>query len=144
MLSSRYVLAMSLTSRNTGINVKPSSPISTQLYLTVQPDSSIHVQPYHPLILPSSLSSDSLPYPIEIHPKIRLSDVYYEVTPSSTGNLLALLKSPMVLMMIFTAVMAFAAPKLLENLEVDPEDAKSVKDMRERFQNVGSTDWGEK
>ena len=50
----------------------------------------------------------------------------------------------MVLMMIFTAVMAFAAPKLLENLEVDPEDAKSVKDMRERFQNVGSTDWGEK
>jgi hypothetical protein len=29
-------------------------------------------------------------------------------------------------------------------MEVDPEDAKSVKEMRDRLQSVHTTDWGEK
>jgi hypothetical protein len=53
-------------------------------------------------------------------------------------------KSPMVLMLVFTGIMAIFAPKLLSSMEMDPEDAKSMKEMRERFQSVQTTDWGEK
>lgn len=75
---------------------------------------------------------------------MRLSDVFYDASPSAGSNLLGMLKSPMVLMLAFTGIMAFAAPKLLESMEVDPEDAKSVKEMRDRLQSVHTTDWGEK
>jgi hypothetical protein len=70
---------------------------------------------------------------------MRLSDVFYDASPSAGSNLLG-----MVLMLAFTGIMAFAAPKLLESMEVDPEDAKSVKEMRDRLQSVHTTDWGEK
>jgi len=127
----------------------------------VSEDDSVYVQPYHPLGTPltrpagtdASSSSDpaspsqppsSLPYPIVLHPKVRLSDVFYDASPSAGSNLLGMLKSPMVLMLLFTGIMAFAAPKLLESLEVDPEDAKSVKEIRDRLQSVQTTDWGER
>lgn len=146
----------------TSPNLSPS-----QLYLTVSNDDSVYVQPYHPLGTPLTRPSESppsssaspssspgspsqppsyasLPYPIILHPNLRLSDVFYDASPSAGSNLLGMLKSPMVLMLIFTGIMAFAMPKILENLEVDPEDAKSVKEMRDRFQSVQTTDWGER
>jgi ER membrane protein complex subunit 7 len=55
-----------------------------------------------------------------------------------------MLKNPMVLMMVFTAIMAFGVPKMMASMEIDPEMAKEVAEMREKAMNFQNTDWSEK
>lgn len=55
-----------------------------------------------------------------------------------------MIKNPMVLMMIFTAVMAFGVPKMMASMEIDPEMAKEVAEMREKAASFQNTDWSEK
>jgi hypothetical protein len=80
------------------------------MYLTVTP-SSIHLKPYHPSLLPvpPTETTPSLPYPIQIVPVVKIQ--YYEQPQGA--NIMGLLKNPMVLMLAFTGIMAFAMPKML-------------------------------
>ena len=79
-----------------------------QVFLTVT-SPSIHCQLYHPARLPLSTSLPSLP-----HPLILTSTSKEEYYHQPMGmNILGLLKSPMVLMMIFSAVMLIGMPKLM-------------------------------
>lgn len=75
-------------------------------------NSTIHLQPYHPARLPLPTQTPSLPYPIEWAALAKVE--YYE--PVAGVNVLGMLKSPMVLMMLFTGIMALGMPKLLVSL----------------------------
>lgn len=115
----------------------------------------VNTQPFHPLRLPRPVESntDAKPNaelentpvpPLRLTPHLRLIDKIYDAPSSSIFNTL---KSPMVLLMIFTGVLAFAAPKLLNSVEKEmpPEDAKRLRDLREKMASglggAGSTDW---
>nr|XP_019050161.1 hypothetical protein I302_00583 [Kwoniella bestiolae CBS 10118]OCF29091.1 hypothetical protein I302_00583 [Kwoniella bestiolae CBS 10118] len=106
----------------------PSSPTS--------PTYSIHIQPHYPAKAPLPTTSTTLSHPLVISPLGR--EDYF--TPKGGMNILGMLKSPMVLMMLFSAVMLFALPKLTASMaDMDPEMAKEMAETREKmkgFQNM--------
>lgn len=68
----------------------------------------VHVQPWLPTKLPNDpYTSPSLPYPFILYGR---EDEYFTAAPGV--NILGMLKSPMVLMMLFSGVMMYAMPKL--------------------------------
>ncbi|KAK6907131.1 hypothetical protein I203_101121 [Kwoniella mangroviensis CBS 8507] len=109
----------------------PSTPSSPTI-----PTYSIHIQPFYPAKAPLPISSTSLAHPLMITPLAR--EDYF--TPKGGMNILGMLKSPMVLMMLFSAVMLFALPKLTASMaDMDPEMAKEMAETREKmkgFQNM--------
>lgn len=134
-----------------------------QIYLTVTP-SSIHLKPYHPSMLPvpPTETTPSLPYPIQLVPVTKIQ--YYEQPQGP--NIMGLFKNPMVLMLGFTGLMAFAMPKMLvrsdfpppplrmlicccvcamqASMDLDPEEAKEMAQMQQRIKGFQNTDWSEK
>ncbi|GHJ85203.1 hypothetical protein NliqN6_1605 [Naganishia liquefaciens] len=112
-----------------------------QIYLTVTP-SSIHLKPYHPSMLPvpPTETTPSLPYPIQLVPVVKIQ--YYEQPQGA--NIMGLFKNPMVLMLGFTGLMAFAMPKMLASMDLDPEEAKEMAQMQQRIKGFQNTDWSEK
>lgn len=69
----------------------------------------LHVQILNPARQPLPVSSVSLPYPLVLEPVAK--ENYF--IPKSGLNMLGLLKSPMVLMMLFSGIMMWGMPKLL-------------------------------
>ena len=47
----------------------------------------------------------------------------------------------MVLMMLFSAVMMFALPKLIESMDMDPEMAKDMAETRKKMQGMQNMDF---
>jgi len=66
-------------------------------------------------------TAQALPKPLRLHPAAK--PAFF--VPREPWSPLSLLKSPMVLMMLFSAAMAFGMPKLLAN--VDPEILEEMK-----------------
>ncbi|KAI5451862.1 hypothetical protein NCC49_001164 [Naganishia albida] len=123
------------------LQVQSRTHIFDPIYITVT-NSSIHLQPYNPShtpLTPTSTTS-SLPYPIQLVPLARIQ--YYEQPQGA--NIMGLLKNPMVLMLAFTGIMAFVMPKMLANMDLDPEEAKEMAQMQQRLKGFQSTDWSEK
>lgn len=69
----------------------------------------MHVQILNPARQPLPISSVSLPYPLVLEPVAK--ENYF--IPKNGMNMLGLLKSPMVLMMLFSGIMMWGMPKLL-------------------------------
>lgn len=69
----------------------------------------LHVQILNPARQPLPVSAVSLPYPLVLEPVAK--ENYF--VPQSGMNMLGLLKSPMVLVMLFSGIMMWAMPKLL-------------------------------
>lgn len=130
-------LGLSPNAHNSPRRAPPS-----QLLITLHP-SSIHVQPHSPSLLPRRVTPTlpSLPYPLLL-PAIAQLDPF---DPPPSLGLGALLASPMALMMVATAALAFGLPSLMKWMgEMDPESAKEVAEMRRRATEFQTTDWGEK
>lgn len=105
----------------------------SQLLITVPTSGDPHVQIHHPSRLPVPTSSPSLPYPIALH-ALGKEDYY----TSKTGvNILAMLKSPMVLMMLASGVMMFVLPKIMASVEADPEMKKEMAEARKMMSGAG-------
>ena len=105
----------------------------SQLLITVPTSGDPHVQIHHPSRLPLPTSSPSLPYPIALH-ALGKEDYY----TSKTGvNILAMLKSPMVLMMLASGVMMFVLPKIMASVEADPEMKKEMAEARKMMSGAG-------
>jgi hypothetical protein len=66
------------------------------------------VQTYYPDRLPLPTTEPSLPYPLQL---VAMGQYDY-YTPPPGMNIVQMFKSPMVLMMLFSAVMALVLPKL--------------------------------
>ncbi|RSH83331.1 uncharacterized protein EHS24_007009 [Apiotrichum porosum] len=95
----------------------------------------LHVQSFFPdrAILPTT--SPSLSYPLEV--AANGPEDYF--TPPPGVNLIAMFKSPMVMMMLFSAVMAIALPKITASMEDDPEVKAEMDAQRKRM--AKSMDW---
>ncbi|ADV25245.1 hypothetical protein I305_05458 [Cryptococcus gattii E566] len=119
------------------------------LLVTVQPAASsesdtaesstedqLHVQILNPARQPLPVSAVSLPYPLVLEPVAK--ENYF--VPQSGMNMLGLLKSPMVLMMLFSGIMMWAMPKLLTNMD-DPEFSKEMAETRQKMQGIQNGDW---
>ena len=72
-------------------------------------EDSIEAHPYAPATPLSPAIAAKLPYPLVLVPRAKFS--YY--APPETFDIMAMVKSPMVLMMIATAVMVLAMPYLM-------------------------------
>ncbi|WWC68820.1 uncharacterized protein I206_102755 [Kwoniella pini CBS 10737] len=118
---------------NSNSNSKSDSEISIS---SIEPTFIIHIQPFYPSKLPLPINSISLNHPLIITP---LSKEDYFINKGGM-NILGMLKSPMVLMMLFSAIMLFALPKLTAALADDPEMAKEMADTRARMNNFQSMD----
>ncbi|CAA7266607.1 unnamed protein product [Cyclocybe aegerita] len=97
-------------------------------------DSSLppEVRPYiagTPLNPPSSVL---LPYPIVLSPKDK--NVYF--VPPESFNLTGMLANPMMLLMVGAAVMVFAMPYLMKNL--DPEALEEFKEQQSKVNGIQS------
>jgi len=68
-----------------------------------------------------------LSYPIKFQAAHRRS---YEI-PKQSFDIIGMFSNPMMLMMLFTGIMMFAMPKLMENM--DPELVKEVKEKQDRM-----------
>ena len=66
-------------------------------------------------------------------------DDYY--TPAASVNIVGMLKSPMVLMMLFSGVMLFEMPMLIASMELDPDMAKDVAETRQKMQGMQNMDF---
>lgn len=77
---------------------------------------------------PSSSSSSSDTSTLTITPKLLAAKTFY--TPRPTFSLLALLKSPMILLGIVGVAFAFGMPWLMENM--DPEMKKEYEEMQKK------------
>ncbi|ORX36339.1 hypothetical protein BD324DRAFT_628397 [Kockovaella imperatae] len=93
----------------------------------------IHIQPYHVARAPLPLSVPSFPHPIQM--KAFHKEDYFTSPPSF--QLLAMLKNPMVLLMIFSGIMMFGLPKLNEMLDADPQLAAEVAAARKKMMGGG-------
>ncbi|WWC60094.1 uncharacterized protein I303_102658 [Kwoniella dejecticola CBS 10117] len=102
-----------------------------------EPTFDIHVQPFYPAKIPLPTTSTSLPHPLILVPLAK--EDYF--TSKGGMNLGGMLKSPMVLMMLFSAVMLFALPKLTAAMAEDPEMAKEMADTRARMNNFQGMDF---
>ncbi|WRT65500.1 uncharacterized protein IL334_002443 [Kwoniella shivajii] len=117
--------------------ISPSSEDAKTPSSPTEPTFSIHVQPYYPAKSSLPLSSTSLSHPLTLVPLAK--EDYF--VPSGGGGMmiLGMLKSPMVLMMLFSAIMLFALPKLTASMADDPEMAKEMAETRKKmagFQNM--------
>jgi hypothetical protein len=126
-----------------------SASLTQQLVVTVPAEAgeALHVQSFFPdrAILPTT--SPSLSYPLEV--AANGPEDYF--TPPPGVNLIAMFKSPMVMMMLFSAVMAIALPKITVSLkarrradpqasmEDDPEVKAEMDAQRKRM--AKSMDW---
>lgn len=72
------------------------------------PDTAPHVQAFYPNRAPLNTSTPSLSYPVQL--MASSAENYYTAAPGM--NMLQMLKSPMVLLMLFSSGMAIALPKL--------------------------------
>lgn len=107
-----------------------------QLRIDVLPSSDLpEVRPYLPgtPLYSSTAQHITLPYPLHLEPKRKL-DFF---VPQESFNALALLKSPMVIMMIITAGMALGVPYLMKNL--DPETLKEINEQHQKIAQVQSS-----
>ncbi|CAD6564917.1 MAG: hypothetical protein TREMPRED_000397 [Tremellales sp. Tagirdzhanova-0007] len=107
------------------------------LLVTVS-DPIIHIQSYHPArrALPTSIAS--LPHPIQL--RAAQKEDYFISPPGM--NLLGMVKNPMVLMMLFSAVMMFAMPKIMASINnMDPELSKEMAETRKRMQGMQNMDF---
>jgi len=52
-----------------------------------------------------------------------------------------MLRSPMVLMMLFSGVMMYAMPKMIASMEMDPDMAKDVAETRQKMQGMQNMDF---
>ncbi|WWC87669.1 uncharacterized protein L201_002560 [Kwoniella dendrophila CBS 6074] len=106
---------------------------------STEPSFQIHVQPFFPSKLPLTTSLSSIPFnPFLLIQPLAKEDYF---TPKSGLNLGGLLKSPMVLMMLFSAIMLFALPKLTASLsDMDPEMAKEMAETREKMNKYQNMD----
>ena len=85
-----------------------------------------HIQIHHPGKIPLPTSSPSLRYPIVLTALGK--EDYYTV---KTGvNILAMLKNPIVLMMLASGLMMFVLPKMMASMEADPEMKKEMAEAR--------------
>ncbi|AFR98973.1 hypothetical protein C343_06961 [Cryptococcus neoformans C23] len=96
----------------------------------------LHVQILNPARQPLPVSSVSLPYLLVLEPVAK--ENYF--IPKSGLNMLGLLKSPMVLMMLFSGIMMWGMPKLLANMD-DPELSKEMAETRQKMQGFQNGDW---
>lgn len=82
---------------------------SPQLLITIPAgDDATHVQAFIPGKQALPTSTASLDFPLKV--SATYEQMYY--VPPAGMNILQMLKSPMVLMMLFSGVMAFAVPKM--------------------------------
>ncbi|KAJ7597228.1 hypothetical protein C8J56DRAFT_1041439 [Mycena floridula] len=103
-----------------------------QLRIDVHPDAESEARHYTPGTPFNPASPSSLSYPIEISAKQRYS---YFVPPESF-NLIGMLRSPMVLLMIFGGGMMLAMPYMMQNM--DPESLEEFKDQQAKLARVQS------
>ncbi|KAL7419668.1 hypothetical protein Q5752_005582 [Cryptotrichosporon argae] len=99
-------------------------------------DAQPHVQLHHPARHPYPLDAPSLPYPLVV--RAGAVDDYYMPAPGL--NVLGLLKSPMVLLMLGSAVMMYFMPKMMANMQADPEMAREMAETRKKMQGMQG-DW---
>ncbi|WVQ79159.1 hypothetical protein IAT38_001255 [Cryptococcus sp. DSM 104549] len=125
------------------VTVTPSTPtpessdtLTTEPINTI-PSYSIHVQASFPSRQPLPVSSPSLPNPLVVQPLAK--EDYF--IPKGGMNVMGLLKNPMVLMMVFSGVMLYGLPKIMANMDVDPEMAKEMAETRQRMQGMQNMDW---
>ncbi|KAK1920964.1 hypothetical protein DB88DRAFT_501687 [Papiliotrema laurentii] len=116
--------------------IVPGYTLPTTLYTIAE--SSIHAQPYIPSRLPLPTSTPSMPLPIALVPH---PEDYY--TAPQGVNILAMLKNPMVLMMLFSGVMMYALPKLTASMDLDPDMAKDMAETRKKMQGMQNMDFME-
>lgn len=79
-----------------------------------------------------------MPLPIALVPH---PEDYY--TAPQGVNILAMLKNPMVLMMLFSGVMMYALPKLTASMDLDPDMAKDMAETRKKMQGMQNMDFME-
>jgi len=82
---------------------------------------------------PMSFSSVALPYPVRLLP--RRKNQYY--VAHEQFSVLAMFQNPMMLLMGFVGIMAFATPYLMKNME--PEAAKEPEDRRAAVTKIQSS-----
>jgi hypothetical protein len=99
-------------------------------------DGSIHAQPYIAHKLPQPTTSPSIPLPVTLVPS---KDEYY--TTAQGVNILGMLKSPMVIMMLFSGVMLYAMPKLMASMDMDEDMKKDVMETRKKMQGMQNMDF---
>ncbi|EJT47381.1 hypothetical protein A1Q1_03852 [Trichosporon asahii var. asahii CBS 2479] len=103
-----------------------------------KPKATVHVQTYYPNRQALPTTSGSLAYPLQV--TATQKEQYYTSAPSM--QILGMLKSPMVLLMIGTTVMAVLLPRITASLENDPEMAKDLAEARKKVNSVISGDAG--
>ncbi|WVN90455.1 uncharacterized protein L203_105691 [Cryptococcus depauperatus CBS 7841] len=119
------------------VTISPPSPLDDSVDEPLS-NRTVHVQLFNLARQSLPLSSSSLPYPLVLEPLAR--ENYY--TPKGGMNMLGLLRSPMVLMMLFTGLMMFALPKLIANMDsIDPELSKEMAETRQKMQGFQNGDW---
>ncbi|KLT38413.1 hypothetical protein CC85DRAFT_331634 [Cutaneotrichosporon oleaginosum] len=107
----------------------------TDLMVTVGDDGA-HVQAFIPGKQALPVSSASLEFPLRVGAAYAQS--YY--TEANAMNILEMLKSPMVLMMLASGVLAFAVPKMTAGMD-DPEFAAEMVAQRKRMNAASQMDW---
>ncbi|TXT06767.1 uncharacterized protein COLE_06098 [Cutaneotrichosporon oleaginosum] len=99
-------------------------------------DDGAHVQAFIPGKQALPVSSASLEFPLRVGAAYAQS--YY--TEANAMNILEMLKSPMVLMMLASGVLAFAVPKMTAGMD-DPEFAAEMVAQRKRMNAASQMDW---
>ncbi|WVQ73836.1 hypothetical protein IAR50_003417 [Cryptococcus sp. DSM 104548] len=99
---------------------------------------SLHIQSAHPSRQALPSSSPSMAYPIIL--EVLAKESYF--VPKGGMNILGMLKSPMVLMMLFSGVMMYAMPKLVSSMEsTDPELSREMAETRKKMAGFQNGDW---
>ncbi|KAK0481900.1 hypothetical protein IW261DRAFT_1563186 [Armillaria novae-zelandiae] len=92
----------------------------------------VEARPYPPATPLNPPVPNLLPYPLTLTPRTKHN---YFVPPDSF-NMLGMLKSPMVLMMVFTGAMVLAMPYLMKNM--DPEALEDFKEQQAKVAKMQS------
>ncbi|KAG7450334.1 uncharacterized protein BT62DRAFT_1001172 [Guyanagaster necrorhizus] len=103
-----------------------------QLRIDVLQDAIVEVRPYLPGTPLNPPVPNRLQYPLALTPRTKHK---YFVPPDSF-NMLGMLKSPMVLMMVFTGAMVLAMPYLMKNM--DPEALEEFKEQQAKVAKMQS------
>ncbi|KAK0465396.1 uncharacterized protein EV420DRAFT_1475533 [Desarmillaria tabescens] len=103
-----------------------------QLRIDVLQDATVEARPYPPGTSLNPPVPNRLSYPLTLTPRTKHK---YFVPPDSF-NMLGMLKSPMVLMMVFTGVMVLAMPYLMKNM--DPESLEDFKEQQAKMAKMQS------
>jgi len=94
------------------------------------PKSHPQIRPYVPGTPHNPPSTISLPYPIALTP--RHKNIYF--VDRESFDLLAMLRNPMILMMVVTGGLMLAMPYIMKNM--DPELASEVRERQAKFANI--------